>query len=290
MALARLLWDPVPMNEHPADIDLETAASPGDAGPPPRKQAPVVALVVAAVLLFGLTAAYVFLRRPPAEAPAPASVTKPPPAPAVREQIALPPLDETDPVVRELVSKLSSSPVVAAWLTTDSLLLNFVAVTSRIASGVTPVAELKSIGPVPRFATRTVRDNTYIDRSSYRRYDRYAQAVSALDTRGVAELYKTLNPRIKEGYSRLTSGDDAFDPVLERAIVNLLKVPIVEGEVELYPQGTVWAFADPRLQELSAAQKQLLRMGPQNVRMVQSKLREIATNLGIPESRLPPLK
>ena len=289
MALVRPLWDPVPMNEQPADIDLETAAPPGDAAPPPRKQVPVIALVVAAVLLFGLTAAYVFLRRPPVETQAPVA-TKPPPAPAVREQIALPPLDETDSVVRELVSKLSSSPVVAAWLTTDSLILNFVAVTSRIANGVTPVAELKSIGPVPRFATRTARDNTYIDRSSYRRYDRYAQAVSALDARGVAELYKTLNPRIKEGYARLTSGDDAFDPVLEKAIVDLLKVPVVEGEVELYPHGTVWAFADPRLQEMSAAQKQLLRMGPQNVRTVQSKLREIATNLGIPESRLPPVK
>ena len=277
------------MNEQPADIELGTAVPPGDAAPPPRKQVPVIALVVAAVLLFGLTAAYVFLRRPPAETQAPA-VTKPAPAPVVREQIALPPLDEMDPVVRELVSKLSSNPVVAAWLTTDSLILNFVAVTSRIANGVTPVAELKSIGPVPRFATRTSRDNTYIDRSSYRRYDRYAQAVSALDARGVAELYKTLNPRIKEGYARLTSGDDPFDPVLEKAIVDLLKVPVVEGEVELYPHGTVWAFADPRLQEMSAAQKQLLRMGPQNVRTVQSKLREIATNLGIPESRLPPVK
>ena len=290
MARAGPVWDPVLMTEQPADIDLETAASPEDHTPPPRHQVPVVALVVAAILLFGLTAAYVFLRRAPAETQAPANVAKPAPAPAVREQIALPPLDETDPVVRELVGKLSANPVVAAWLTTDSLILNFVAVTSRIANGVTPVAELKAIGPVPRFATRTARDNTYIDRSSYRRYDRYAQAVAALDARGVAELYKTLNPRIKEGYARLTSGDEAFDPVLEKAIVDLLKVPVVEGEIELYPHGTVWAFADPQLQEMSAAQKQLLRMGPQNVRTVQSKLREIATNLGIPESRLPPLK
>jgi len=284
------------MDDQLANFDLEKAPAPGDVPPPPspppappRNQLPVAALIVAAVLLFGLTAAYVFLRRPASETPAPANVTKPPPAPAVQEQTTLPPLDETDPVVRELVRKLSSNPVVAAWLTTDSLILNLVAVTSRIANGVTPVAELKSVGPVPRFVTRTVRGSTYIDRSSYRRYDRYAQAISALDARGVAELYKTLNPRIKEGYSRLTSGDDSFDPVLERAIVELLRVPVVDGEVELYPHGTVWAFADPQLQDMSAAQKQLLRMGPQNVRTVQSKLREIAMSLGIPESRLPPV-
>lgn len=279
------------MTDQLANFDLEKAAAPGDVPPPspPRNQLPVAALIVAAVLLFGLTAAYVFLRRP-AETPAAANVTKPPPAPAVQEQTTLPPLDEMDPVVRELVRKLSSNPVVAAWLTTDSLILNFVAVTSRIANGVTPVAELKSVGPVPRFVTRTVRGNTYIDRSSYRRYDRYAQAIAALDARGVAELYTTLKPRVKEGYDRLTSGDDSFDPVLERAIVELLRVPVVEGEVELYPHGTVWAFADPQLQDMSAAQKQLLRMGPQNVRAVQSKLREIAAGLGIPASRLPPVK
>jgi len=281
------------MSDELANFDLEKAGAPGDVPPPPppptRNQLPVAALIVAAVLLFGLTAAYVFLRRPASETPAP-NVTKPPPAPAVQEQITLPPLDETDAVVRDLVRKLSSNPVVAAWLTTDSLILNFVAVTSRIANGVTPVAELKSIGPVPRFATRTVRNSTYIDRASYRRYDRYAQAVAALDARGVAETYNTLKPRVKEGYGRLTSGDDSFDPVLERAIVELLRVPVVDGEVELYPHGTVGAFADPQLQELSAAQKQLLRMGPQNVRTVQSKLREIATALGIPASRLPPVK
>ena len=285
------MWDPVLMTDQLADFDLEKAAAPGDVPPPPpRNQLPVAALIVAAVLLFGLSAAYVFLRRPASETPAPANVTKPAPAPGVQEQVALPPLDEMDPVVRELVRKLSSHPVVSAWLTTDSLILNLVAVTSRVANGVTPVAELKSVGPVPRFVTRTVRDRTYIDRSSYRRYDRYAQAVSTLDARGVAELYNTLKPRIKEGYGRLTSGDDSFDPVLERAIVDLLKVPVVDGEVELYPHGTVWAFADPQLQDMSAAQKQLLRMGPQNVRTVQSKLREIATGLGIPASRLPPVK
>ena len=70
--------------------------------------------------------------------------------------------------------------------------------------------------------------------------------------------------------------DGNFDAVLERAIFELLSVPVVEGEVALEPHGTVYAFAEPRLQEMSAAQKQLLRMGPQNVRTVQGKLREIA--------------
>jgi hypothetical protein len=38
---------------------------------------------------------------------------------------------------------------------------------------------------------------------------------------------------------------------------------------------------------MSAAQKQLLRMGPKNVQAIQGKLREIADYLAIPASRLP---
>jgi hypothetical protein len=69
--------------------------------------------------------------------------------------------------------------------------------------------------------------------------------------------------------------------------VELLRVPVVQGAVELAPHGIVYAFVDPKLEERSAAQKHLLRMGPQNVQQVQGKLREIAGYLAIPESRLP---
>ena len=126
-----------------------------------------------------------------------------------------------------------------------------------------------------------------MDASSYRRYDRYAAAISALDARGVARLYETLEPRIIDAYRRMGPQEGDFDPVVERAIVQLLSVPVVDGDIELAPSGIVYAFVDPRLEELSPAQKHLLRMGPQNVQTIQGKLREIAEYLAIPASRLP---
>ena len=166
------------------------------------------------------------------------------------------------------------------------MIVNFVVVTGRIADGQTPVAELKSIGPISPFRARGAQGALSIDPSSYRRYDRYAQAVSALDAGGAARIYETLKPRINE-VERNFGGAGSFDAVLERAIVELLKVPVVDGPVALEPAGIGYAFADPRLEGLSPAQKQLLRMGPDNVRAIQGKLREIASALGIPESRLP---
>jgi hypothetical protein len=259
---------------------------------PRRTRRPAVLLAIAGVLILALAAAYVFLRRPPAEPSVSTAAQEPSQTPPRQQaepgdQILLPPLDDTDALVRLMVGRLSSHPTVAAWLTTDGLILNFVAVTASIANGDTPVAELKAVGPVPRFRTRSSRDLLYIDRSSYSRYDRYAEAVSALDARGTARLYATLKPRVRDAYRRVAGLDEDFDPVVERAIIELLRVPVVEGNVALVPKGIVYGFEDPSLERMSGAQKQLLRMGPQNVRTVQGKLREIAPYLGIPESRLP---
>jgi DUF3014 family protein len=278
------------MTEELANIDLLKGGSDdhGALAPRSRRLLAIVAFLALVILVLG--GAYWYLRRT-RSAPAAAVGTQPAdPAVKVRqdaaELITLPPLAETDPLVRELVSALSSNPVVASWLTTERLIVNFVVVTSKIADGQTPVAELKAVGPVPPFKARTARGTLSIDPSSYHRYDGYAQAVSALDARGTVRLYETLKPRINEA-DKSFGGSGEFNGDLERAIVELLKVPIVEGPVALKMSGIVYAYADPRLEGLSPAQKQLLRMGPENVKAIQAKLREIAAVLQIPESRLP---
>jgi Protein of unknown function (DUF3014) len=272
----------------PGDIDLVRSGTDDPLSMPPRGRAAAI-LTVAAVLLLAVVGGYLYVRR----ASAPASTEQARPAASApaqlqrTEQMALPPLDQSDALVRELVARLSSHPTVAAWLTTDGLIMNFVVVTTKIAEGQTPSGELKAVGPVGAFLIRKSQTSVHIDPASYRRYDRYAEAVAAIDARGAARLYETLKPRVIEAHRRFGTAEGEADRTLERAIVELLRVPVVEGDIALEPQGIGYAFADPRLEQLSAAQKQLLRMGPDNVRKIQAKLREIAPHLGIVESRLP---
>lgn len=279
------------MTDDPADVDLVTSENPAPMVEV-RRRAPLVPLAIGFILVLALAGAYLYLRAPARDtAPAPAadaSVTERSQPSQQEEEIVLPPLDETDALVRDLVGKLSSYPVIAAWLTTDGLILNFAAVTSRVANRDPVAQELRAIGPVAPFRPRVSRDRIFLDPSSYQRYDRYAAAVSSIDSRGAARLYATLKPRILDASRRINPAAPEFDPIAERALVELLRVPVIEGEIELVPHGIVYGFADPRLEELSPAQKHLLRMGPQNVQVIQNKLREIADYLGIPASRLPP--
>jgi hypothetical protein len=196
------------------------------------------------------------------------------------DTIPLPPLEATDPVVRELVSRLSSHPKVVAWFATGQLLRNFTVVVMNIAEGQTPKTHLRAVPLTGTFIADTTTGAPVIDPRSYRRYDEYADAIAALDAQGAARLYATLRPRIREASAELGHPDD-FDAVFERAISELLKTPVIEGPVALTPKGLGYEFADPRLASLTAAQRQFLRMGPRNVRAIQAKLRELAPYLGL---------
>src|SRR5262245_40948969 len=201
--------------------------------------------------------------------------------------IVLPPLDQSDSVVADLVRKLSSHPRVAAWLTTTGLIRNFTIVVSTIAEGKTPSKVLQPLRPAAPFRVAELDGGIYVDPRSYDRYTSLADAVASIDAKGSASLYATLKPRIEEAYRELGEPGVTFDQTLERAIVVLLETPIRGGPTRLRLHGIGYAFADPRDEGMSAAQKHLRRMGPENARSVKEKLREIAVALGIPPQRLP---
>ena len=197
----------------------------------------------------------------------------------------MPPLNETDALVRELVNKVSSHPRVAAWLATDDLIRSFTIGVANVAQGQSAARQLTMLRPSSTFAVVKHGNDLAIDPRSYRRYDTLAAAAASIDAAGIARVYATLKPRIDEAAREL--GDASFDATLERAIVQLLKTPIVDDLILVQTKGIGYAFVDPRLEGLTGAQKHLLRTGPQNARTIQDSLRAIALALGIPEERLP---
>jgi hypothetical protein len=269
-----------------ADLELDKPSGAPERG----RRAYRLRLVLAALLLVALVAtAWILLWRRPAGSGSDVrlqterQVVQPSTGPQAEPgmDIELPPLAESDAVVRQLVGQLSSHPRVAAWLTTDQLIRNFTVVTVNIASGRTPARQLSRVRPTGEFVVQERDGTVTIDPRSYRRYDEYADAVAALDAPGTARLYATLKPRIEEAYAELGLGEGTFDQALERAFIELLNTPVIEEPVQLSSKSVSYEFADERLQSLSSAQRQFLRMGPRNVPIVQAKLRELAPLLGM---------
>ena len=275
------------------ELDLDLRPPGHNTPPPPSPRRPVgiwigIALLVIAL---GATAYFLFGRRPPAgpSNAGPAAGATDADSALGRDglDITLPPLEMSDAIIRELVGKLSAHPSVAAWLVTNGLVRNFTVVVVTIAEGRTPAPQLRRVRPAGTFQVSQRGSDTIIDPRSYDRYNALAEASASLDPAGSARLYKGLKPLIDQAYAELGYPDIPFDRMLERAIIRLLETPVVEGPIRVEPEGIGWVYADERLQSLSGAQRQLIRLGPRNQQVVQGSLRNIALALGIPAQRLP---
>jgi hypothetical protein len=152
----------------------------------------IVAAGIAVYIVFRgrLTPAPVETAAPVVETPAPPSPLGAEPAP-----VEVPPLGESDPVVRELVRALSSHPRVAAWLATEGLIRNFTTAVTNVAEGVTPAQHLAPLRPESGFRVVERGDDLYIDPASFQRYNGLADAAASIDPAGAAKVYATLKPR-----------------------------------------------------------------------------------------------
>jgi hypothetical protein len=280
------------------DVSLRRPADPPAGAPPPGPNFHVwVPVIVLGIIALGLVLWYFGMREAGEEdrvvvrEETEQALPLEPPAERLPEEpgddIDLPPLDESDALIRSLISALSSHPRVMAYLTTDHLVRNMTVVVVNIADGRTPSNHLRAVRPQGDFQVRSEGRELIIDPRSYQRYDGHADAVQGLDAQSVARFYATIRPRIDDAYGDLGNPHGDFDQSLERAIVELLRTPMPDDEVRVRADSVAYSYDDRTLEGLSHAQRQFLRMGPRNMRIVKAKLRQVAQHVGIPESRLP---
>lgn len=189
-----------------------------------------------------------------------APITKTAPAPE------LPPLEQMDPMVRSLLGALSTRPDLVKWLATDNL-LNQTALALDLASqGKSPAKDLKLLAPVGSFTVARRSGRRSIDPAGYRRYNGLVTTLTSLDASAVARVYKTVKPRLNEAYRKNGHPGGDIDAALNSALDILLDTPLIDDPIELKEgEGARWAFADPQVESLKPLQKQLLRMGSDNV-------------------------
>lgn len=213
-----------------------------------------------------------------------AAPTAPPeePEPEVEEaepEIELPALSESDAFVRSVIEALSRHPQVASFLLTEGLVRKIVATVATIAEGGNAARLFRELRPEERFAVTSRPPAVFVAPRSYRRYDGLVSGFTSIDARGLADAYRQSKPLFDEAFAELGYEDQSFEEVLARAISVLLRTPVVERRVELRAESVNYTYVDRRLESLTPPQKQLLRTGPENVRRVQRKLRELAEAL-----------
>ncbi len=249
----------------------------------PRSSVAMAAvLAVFVVLIAAGGATYYFMRRaapepapavtPPETAPAPAPVA--PPA-----RVTLPPLDTSDPFVREQLAGLGSEEW-RGWLESDGLARRFAAAVYALSDGKSPRKAVERPFLSGRFAVAEEGDRTVIDPSSYARYDRIAAVFTAIDPEQAKTTYRLLHPLLDGAWSEIGPPDVPLDTALGRAIDNLLAAPEAPASAEVILHEGLYRFADPALEAATPAQKHLMRMGPENAAKVRAALRRLRVAVG----------
>lgn len=189
--------------------------------------------------------------------------------------------DADSALVRAAAARLSAHPRFAGWLLSDGLLRRFVAAVDAVAGGYSPRDEVGFMRPERPFLVREEGGALVIAASSFHRYDTLAEIVQSLDVAGAVALYRRFEPRLEEIYAEISWAGDTFDARFRTAVDHLLAAAIDQpGPIEVEQRAIVYAYADDRLEHLSDAQKQLLRMGPENVRRVAATLGELRRIMG----------
>jgi hypothetical protein len=264
-------------------VDLELDRD-GAIPPPPRTPhtMPKWLLLVAVVLAIagGAFARWWTLQRDEPAAPVETAAAQPSTGEAAPPVAPLPPLEEMDPFLRGLLGTLSARPELASWLATEGLIQQMAVAIDRISRGGSPAADLRVLAPGSEFKVEGRGFSRTIDPASYRRYDGIADTVASIDPAAAAAVYRTIKPRLSEAYTSLGRTEADVDVAVQQALEVLIATPIPTPPVRLAEgQGATWAFADPELEALDPAQKQLLRMGPENAARIIAMLTQLQQHL-----------
>ncbi len=273
---------PLDLDLRPSDDDEPVLA--GEAWQPDERTGSswVPWALVAVALLLGLLTWWFWPRddgpvEPPAPESSPAAETPAVTPPAERQEATarpdlgpLPELSASDELVRQLAAEVSEHPRLMRWLASDDVLRRLTAVVGNIAFDEDPSVHLAAFRPDRPFAVVGTDDSATIDPTSYARFDRAVAVFTSLDVAGTVEAFRYLEPLVDEQWQEL-GYPGTFREALKRAIDKVQSVPTPGGELAVRRKVISWEFVDPRLESLSDAQKQLLRLGPAHLDALKRK-------------------
>ncbi|WIO73417.1 DUF3014 domain-containing protein [Porticoccaceae bacterium LTM1] len=201
-----------------------------------------------------------------------------PTMPAEPAQV-LPSLDDSDEYVREEVLALNDAEPVKQWVQASDLIKRSTAVIDGITQGVMLRKFLPVKAPAGKFATQKVGEQYFIDANNYQRYDDVVSLLTKTDPAKAAKSITNLEPLFEEAFAAQGYENRTFKDALIEAIDQILATPIYQEPPELKLESVYFKFSDDSIENMSDAQKQLIRTGPENTQKVQQYLQKLRVEL-----------
>ncbi|MFC3122557.1 DUF3014 domain-containing protein [Agaribacter flavus] len=201
--------------------------------------------------------------------------------PVIEEELPEPKtqIDVSDTEVKSRLAQTTRLPAFARLLVSEALIQKFVINVSNLARAEASPKDALVVPPKQAFRVYSQANRKWIDPASFQRYSPYIDVLESMDINKLLALFETYRPVIEERYAEISRPGASFDDALIDAIDTLLDTPQVPVPIEVYTDSVMYKFKDEQLESLSAPQKQLMRMGPDNMRRLKAVLRDIKAKL-----------
>jgi hypothetical protein len=202
---------------------------------------------------------------------------------------ALPSIEESDPPLTAELGVFFGADALATYLEPQSVARRIVATIDGMprAHGADRLRPVKPLSPGFAVERRpptspTAEERIFVAEDNAARYTPLVSLVEMVDLSATVALYRRWYPMLQKSYEDLGYPGRYFNDRLVTVIDHLLETPNVKGQIELVQPNVLFEYADPQLEALSSGQKLLLRMGPDNSRRVQARLKELRTLVTAP--------
>lgn len=206
----------------------------------------------------------------------PTEVAEEPVAEPAEPAVELPPLNQS---TDEIVTRLREQEQTVEPLQSEQLIRDAVVFVDNLRNGVVVKEAAPVQGPKAQFRVLEQDGKIYIDPRSYDRYNTVVDWFVSLDTAVLVDMLEDYQPLVKEALAEIGYPDAAPQTVFIEAIDMLMQTPSVGTVIELTDESVMYRYADPALEALPDAQKQMLRLGPDNMRRVKLKLESLRSAL-----------
>ena len=208
------------------------------------------------------------------EEPAPEPSEPPPPPPEPVED-PLPRLEESDDAVRDAVGDIPLGTAGQQYLIPGNIIERSASLIYLMAQGDVPYKLLPVSRPKAAFPIRDDGTQVVTDPAGFERYDALTQWLQSLDLESLLSSLEWFIPLFREAWSYYGEDPAAFDMAVVMTLDLVIATPEIDlSEARLIRKEAVWIFEDPAIEGLAPIQKQVLRMGPENAKILKAKAAE----------------
>ncbi len=192
---------------------------------------------------------------------------------------ALPALNDSDPVVHDSLVGVFGRNAVEQFLVPQNIVRHLVVTVDNLPRHKVAV-ELRPVKPTGgQTVTAGQGEITTLSEANFERYAPLVRVVQGTDVKALAVVYERLYPLFQQAYEDLGYPGKYFNDRMVEVIDHLLQTPEVAAPIRLVQPKVFWEYADAGLENRSAGQKLLIRMGPQNARIIKAKLRDFRAEI-----------